>query len=149
MTQPALPASYATAADLAGYWRPLSDAEQARATVLLGAAADLINEQPGAADFISTACKWVSLDMVKRVMAAPAGDGVKQMSQTLNEVGSVQMSYVNPTGNLYLTRKELDRLSGRPGGAAFSVTLGSNARVPNEPWNLQPTYCTGDSGGSA
>ena len=151
MTQPdSQPQPYATATDLAGYWRPLSSAEQERATILLGAAADLINEQPGSADFVATACKWVSLDMVKRVMASPGGAGVKDMSESLDNIGSVSYSYVNPAGNLYLTGRELDRLAGRPaGGGAFSLPLTSNVRVPSEPWNSQPVCYTGDSDGSA
>lgn len=134
-----LPASYATVGDLAGYWRQLTDAEQQRAAVLLNAAADLINELPGAANFVPTACKWVSLDMVKRAMIGGGGE----MSQSQAMAGmNVQRTFANPMGELYITPKEVDRLNGRYGPAAFSVVLDSNARVPLEPWNYQQSSQT-------
>lgn len=128
-------ATYAAADDLAGYWRPLSDAEQQRATVLLGAAADLINEQRGADDFVPTARKWVSLDMVKRAMLSQS-DGVAQQAQAMTDM-SVTQTFVNPAGALYITKDELGRLNGWPAQTAFSVPLKSNVRVPLEPWNYQ------------
>lgn len=135
-----LPTSYATADELEAYWRPLSADEKARATVLLGYAATLINEQPGAADadgnpaFNLATCKHVSLDMVKRAMIG--GGGVSSSSQAMADM-SATVRYVNPVGNLYLTAQEVDRLAGHSGSAAFSVTLSSNARVPGYPWSYQ------------
>jgi hypothetical protein len=129
-----LPTSYADQADLAGYWRPLTDAEQARATVLLGAAADRINELPNAATFVVSACKWVSLDMVKRAMIG--GGGEKAESQSMIGM-SVNRTFTNPMGDLYLTSKEINRLNGRYGQSAGSVTLSSNTQVPLTPWSFQ------------
>lgn len=135
-----LPETYATATDLAAYWRPLSEAEQARATVLLGFAATLINERPGAAEFSPGTCKHVSLDMVKRAMLK--GDGVLSdtESQSMADMTAANTRrYLNPAGNLYLTDQEADRLARQfGGGAAMSLTLSSNVRVPGEPWNNQP-----------
>lgn len=135
----ALPATYASTDDLAGYWRALTDAEQARATVLLGAAADRINELPNAADFVQTACKWVSLDMVKRAIIG--GGGEKTVSESMAGM-SVNRAFANPMGDLYLTTKEINRLRGRSGQAAGSLTLSSNAQIPLQPWNFQPTSQT-------
>lgn len=138
-----LPTSYATAAELVTYWQPLSAAEQARAAVLLGFAATLINERPGAATFSPATCKHVSLDMVKRAMLK--GDGVLSdtSSQTMADMTAANTTrYVNPAGNLYLTQQEADRLAGQFGAAAMSLTLKSNVRVPGEPWNYQPSAQT-------
>ncbi|MBY0440982.1 MAG: Ig-like domain-containing protein [Mycobacteriaceae bacterium] len=132
-----LPATYADVEDLAGYWRPLSDAEQSRAGVLLGAAADRINEFPGAQNFVQTACKWVSLDMVKRAMIG--GGGERSLSQSMADI-EVTQQFANPMGELYLTAKEVNRLRGRFGQAAGSVVLSSNVRVPLQPWNFQSSF---------
>lgn len=136
---PAYPGPYATEQDLAAYWRPLTQAEQSRATSLLGAAADAINELPGASGFVSTARHWVSLDMVKRAMIGGDGDSTKSLSQSMAGMSATQQ-FVNPTGALYLTAKERNRLRGRFGQAAGSVVLGSHARVPEQPWNFQPSF---------
>ncbi|CAN5146907.1 hypothetical protein BH11ACT6_BH11ACT6_34890 [soil metagenome] len=135
-----LPAQYASPADLVAYWRPMSVAEQERATVLLGFAAALINEQPGAADadgepaFSAATCKHVSLDMVKRAMLS-RGDGALETSAEMADMrGTVR--YANPVGNLYLSSREISRLQG-PSPQIFSLTPTSNVRVPGQPWNHQ------------
>lgn len=135
MTFPAFPGPYATQEDLAGYWRPLTDAEQSRATVLLGAAADRINELPNAANFVGSACHWVSLDAVKRAMIV-SGDGIKSESQSMAGM-DINRSFVNPMGDLYISSRELNRLRGRVGQSAGSVVLSSNARIPMQPWSFQ------------
>lgn len=129
---------YAAAADLVAYWRTLSDAETARATVLLGAAGDLIDEQPGAADFVETALKWVSLDMVKRAMIG--GGGITQGSQAMADM-SASNTYFNPVGNLYLTSQELRRLIG-PTPPTASIKPTNNSRVPTQAWNYQQSAQT-------
>lgn len=135
-----LPQTYANSAELVAYWRPLSEAEQARATVLLGFAATLINERPGAANFSPAACKHVSLDMVKRAMLKGDGALSDTSSQTMADMtAAITTRFVNPAGNLYLTEQEADRLAGQFGAAAMSLTLKSNVRVPGEPWNYQPS----------
>lgn len=140
MPYPAFPGPYAVQADLAGYWRVLSSTEQSRATVLLGAATDRINELPRAANFVNSACHWVSLDAVRRVMIGGVeSDGVKSTDQSM--VGlSVSQQFANPMGDLYITDKEINRLRGRLGQAAGSVVLSSRVRVPLQPWNFQPPF---------
>lgn len=136
-----LPEPYAQVDDLETYWRPLSDAEQGRATSLLGWAAKRIGEEPNSRSFDPLVCAEVSMIMVKRAMINGTGDGVGETTtqQTMDVVSSsVTSRYVNPVGNLYLTQAEADRLAGRTAvGSAFSLTLSSNARVPGYPWNRQ------------
>lgn len=125
---------YADTTELKVYWRALSDAEVTRADDLLTRAATLINEQPSADRFILTACNAVSLDMVKRAMLG--GSGVTQAQQAMADM-SASVTYVNPVGNLYLTKQELGRLAGFPQGSSFSVAPKSNTRVPHDVWNYQ------------
>lgn len=133
---PAYPGPYATQGDLAAYWRPLTSAEQARATVLLGEVADRINELPNPASLVNTACHWVSLHAVKRAMIGGDGDGVKTLSQSMTGM-SVDQTFVNPAGEVYITAREINRLRGRNANAAGSVTLSSQARVPLTDWGYQ------------
>ena len=127
---------YATAADLAAYWRPLTDLEQQRAGVLLQAAGDLIDEHDGSADFVGTALHWVSLDMVKRAMLTP--DGITSQSQGMGDM-NVSQTFANPMGNLKLGRDELRRLKGIGPAEqrAFSLTGTNNVRVPYTVWGYQ------------
>ncbi len=139
--QDQLPDPYADAGDLAGYWRPLTADEQGRATTLLGWAAQLISELPGCDEFDPLVCAAVSMDMVKRAMIG--GGGVIEIDQGMADMTATRR-YANPMGNLYLSSQELGRLQGRPGGggAAGSITLASNVRVPGDPWNYQPSAQT-------
>lgn len=140
-----LPDDYASATDLAKYWRPLSADEQTRATDLLVRAATLINEIPGAADehgnpaFSAAACEHVSLDMVKRALLS-RGDGQIETTAAMADM-SATARYLNPVGNLYLTPQEIRRLintlSDGRGSQLFSLTPASNVRVPGQPWNHQ------------
>ncbi|WAY18402.1 phage Gp19/Gp15/Gp42 family protein [Mycolicibacterium fortuitum] len=142
-----LPDPYAEVTDLETYWgRTLTQSEKDRATVLLGWAAQIINEQPGSDDFDPLVCAQVSMDMVKRAMLN--GDGVSSSStqQAMADMSAtVTNRYVNPVGNLYLTAQEADRLAGRSGPAAFSVALASSTRVPSWPWSRQNSSQTDDS----
>lgn len=136
-----LPTEYATADELSTYWRELSDAEQTRAEDLLTRAATRINEEPGAADFVQTACNQVSLDMVKRAMIG--GGGITQGSQAMADM-SASVTYVNPVGNLYLTAQELRRLIG-PKPPTASIQPTNNSRVPTQAWNYQQSAQTSAS----
>ncbi|AHY26926.1 hypothetical protein SEA_NAIRB_10 [Mycobacterium phage Nairb] len=144
MTAPELPTAYATVDELQSYWRPLSEAEKARATFLLQRAALRINELPGSKDFNPATCNDISLDMVKRAMLG--GGGVKSESQAMADMSTTQ-SYVNPVGNLYITGDETARLYGYA-PAAFSLTPASNAHVPHQSWNWQPHWQHGGQHGT-
>ena len=139
-----LPDTYASHNDLATYWgKALSVAEQGRVTALLGYAATIINELPGAADqdgnpaFSAATCKHVSLDMVKRAMLS-RGDGVTEEQASMADMLGVR-KFVNPVGNLYLTAAEIRRLTNPGSSQLFSLTPTSNVRVPGQPWNYQPS----------
>jgi Phage protein Gp19/Gp15/Gp42 len=139
-----LPGPYADVDDLQAYWRTLTQAEQDRASVLLDWAAQVIGELPDHADFSAAVCAHVSMDAVKRAMLN--GDGVTSQAQSMADI-SVNQTFVNPMGNLYLTGSEIDRLYGRSSrGRAFSLTLTSNAAPPPEPWNRQPSEQGGNEG---
>lgn len=114
-------APFATYSDLATRWRTLSAAEQSRATVLLSDASDLIRDLAPAPINEATA-KAIVCTMVKRAMQGPADlDGVTQHQQTAGAF-SQGVTFANPSGDLYLTKLEKQRLGiGRQ--RAFMVDL--------------------------
>ena len=125
--------AFATTPDLAARWRPLSQAEQDRAEVLLddaawwlqawfvaaGDLAALAADDPALADGL----KILSCAMVKRAMTS-AGDGVGQAQQVMGPF-TAQISYRNPDGSLYLYSSERDAIWALLGGnvsGAVSMT---------------------------
>jgi hypothetical protein len=103
---------FATADDLADRWRPLSDAEEARATVLLDDASQLILDEDKfgrLTDLTEPTPTLVRIvcAMVRRSMGAPAADGgaVTQLQQAAGPF-STAVTYQNPAGDLYLTTAE-------------------------------------------
>lgn len=121
--------AYATYSDLEARWRPLSAAEQDRATILLEDASQILRDlSPGLDDRVLTdevslitLCSVVCA-MVKRVMQGPADfDGVTQQQQTAGPFMQ-GVTFSNPTGDLYLTKFEKRRL-GIGQQKAFMVDL--------------------------
>ena len=116
---------YATVSDLQSRWRPLSDAEQARATVLLDDAALRIDSCVPPPDEMTSqeqrARLVVSCEMVKRAMAAGVGVAVSQESQTRGPFNA-SVTYANPAGDLYLTKAD-KLLLGLGGQRAGNVSL--------------------------
>ncbi|MEV4155415.1 Gp19/Gp15/Gp42 family protein [Nocardia salmonicida] len=110
--------AFATSADLVERWKPLSQAEEARATTLLGDAAwwmkvwfkefgDLV--VLAAADpELAEGLEILSCSMVKRAMTS-AGDGVGQAQQVMGPF-TAQISYRNPDGNLYIYTAEREAI---------------------------------------
>lgn len=106
--------AYANLEDLQSRWRLLSADEQQRATTLLSDAAvkvALACKQSGvaidAADSLqSEALKAINCEMVKRAMLSPID--MPPMSSFAQTAGSYSESqtYVNPTGDLYMTLGE-------------------------------------------
>lgn len=102
--------AYADVSDLEVRWRTLDESETARAEALLDDASAMLDacvtvdesdEQQAAL------LKIVVCNMVQRSMSTGGGDlyGVSQQSMTA--VGfTKQVSYVNPTGDLYITKAE-------------------------------------------
>lgn len=122
---------FATNDDLAARWRPLTDAEKARADVLIADASRMIRRlypdvdsriaagELELADLTAIVCA-----MVKRVMLAPADlDGVESRAQATGP-HSVSDKFSNPLGNMYLTAEEKDILGGETSSSeAFSIRL--------------------------
>lgn len=111
-------APFATVGDLEARWRPLDEAEEARASVLIDDAADLlISLRPSLEDDIANgvvslaSAAIVVCNMVKRSMQA-GEDGREGVTQQQQGAGpfSLSMSFANPTGDLYLTKPEKKRL---------------------------------------
>jgi hypothetical protein len=107
----------ATVEDLINRWRPLSQAEQDKAAVILGDASALIRDEcPGIdqriADGEVSALTVTSVvcQVVKSAMQSPVDTPpVASTSQTLGQTG-VSFTLVNPAGDLYVTRAQRRRL---------------------------------------
>ena len=106
--------AYATLEDLQSRWRQLSADEQQRATALLSDAAvkiALACKQSGVAidaadELQSEALKSINCEMVKRAMMSPIDmPPVSSFAQTAGSYSESQ-TYVNPTGDLYMTLGE-------------------------------------------
>ena len=106
--------AYATLEDLQSRWRQLSADEQQRATTLLSDAAvkiALACKQSGVAidaadELQSEALKSINCEMVKRAMMSPIDmPPVSSFAQTAGSYSESQ-TYVNPTGDLYMTLGE-------------------------------------------
>ena len=104
---------FASVTDLESGWRTLSTAEKTRATTLLARASRKIRAQKPSIDAL-IAAETIDADlvgdvccaMVKRVMQGPADlDGVSQHQQT---TGPFQqgVTFVNPSGDMFLTKAE-------------------------------------------
>ena len=106
--------AYATLEDLQSRWRSLSADEQQRATTLLSDAAvkiALACKQSGVAidaadELQSEALKSINCEMVKRAMMSPIDmPPVSSFAQTAGSYSESQ-TYVNPSGDLYMTLGE-------------------------------------------
>lgn len=123
--------SFASTDDLEKRWRPLSPAEKDTATVLLEDAsvevrsvlrrAGIDYEAPA---FDEDAAKIVVCGMVKRGMvAADSTPGVTTEQETTGPF-SRSFTYANPTGDLYMTKRER-QLLGLGFQTAFTIPMGS------------------------
>lgn len=128
-------ADFATVAQLEGRWRPLSTGEQARALILLGdASAQLrvecpdidtrITVQDGEAlpELDPVVPERVVCDMVKRAMLAAVDQPAMANFQETAGPFSQSGTFLNPTGDLYLTKNER-RLLGIGRQTAFTVAM--------------------------
>ena len=106
--------AYATADDLAAYWRELTEAERAKADTLLGFASTIVSAHAAAPD--AEAARFVVCDMVKTAMQA-GGDAapVTQLTMTGGPY-SRTMQFANPTGDLYW-KSQYDAVLGLSGTA--------------------------------
>lgn len=125
-------ADFATAADLAARWRPLSGDEEATASTLLGDASAIVRAECPGIDARVTAetvdaelVKATACAMVKRAMLASERPGVAQAQETIGPFANMA-TYSNPLGDLYLTRQERRRL-GYGGVRAGSAPMAAAA----------------------
>lgn len=103
---------FATVSDLEARWRGLSEAEQARAAVLLADASALIRDTvPGWGQVSEQTLRAICCAVVRRAMSVDVDlpDGVSSFNETAGPF-TQQMSFANPTGDLYLTRAEKARM---------------------------------------
>lgn len=151
-------APFASPADVARIWRPLTDDETIVALGLLGAASQLIVEIPAVAVRIlaetvaDATLRYVCAQMVQRVMLNP--DRLRQFTISVDDASrSGVYDDAVTSGELMITESELDRLLGRiPVGAqsgaftirpweapaAAAVTSPSLWDIPFPPWDGMP-----------
>ena len=101
--------AYADVSDLEVRWRTLTDDEQARAEALLDDASAMLDAYMTVDEADKKQMqllKIVTCNMVERAMSA-GGDMYGVTQQSMTAVGfSQQLSYANPTGDLYITKAE-------------------------------------------
>lgn len=102
--------AYALVSDIEARWRDLSTAEEVRASVLIDDASAMLEQlvDVDASDAKQAALlKTVCCNMVIRAMSASEYDafGASQMSMTAGPY-TQQFTYVNPSGDMYLTKME-------------------------------------------
>lgn len=128
--------AYAEVVDLEARWRTLSDAEAATAETLLGDAQLMIDaECPPTAEPTEAqleARKVVSCNIVKRAMLnSEQAAGIESTQATAGPF-SRSFNFSNPTGDMYLTKKD-KKLIGCGGQRAFTIdTTPPRTEVP--PW---------------
>ena len=99
--------AYATVSDVEARWRDLDQNEEARAAVLLDDAAAMLDRLVAVDDADegqAALLKMVSCDMVIRAMGANQA-GLSQSSMTAGPY-TQSWTYSNPSGDMYLTKKE-------------------------------------------
>ena len=130
---------FANTSDLQEYWRTLTPDEINRAKILLTLASDRLRmmAQRAGVDLdkkvqaelggvYASTLKFAVLDAVKRAMQAPADlPPVNSYQQTAGPY-SENISYANPTGDLYFKKSELALL-----GISGGQSLNSISTTPN------------------
>ena len=107
--------AYATVADLASRWRPLSTLESDMASVLLDDAADIINQRVDASQSAPALLKIVSCNMVRRAMEA------HKDALGFESDDATAWNPITPVGGLRLYDTEAALLMGTGSGALYSV----------------------------
>lgn len=113
--------AFATVEELQAYWKPLTETEQDRATLMLDMASDrlrLMGENIGinlddkvaASEPYATTIRWVVMEATKRAMNTPVDQPpVDEFSQTAGPY-SENYKYSNPSGDLWFKKSELSSL---------------------------------------
>ena len=114
-------APFASSDDLKDRWPDLSDTKLAE--TLLSDASQLIRDTcPGWAHASKATLKAITCAMVKRAMIAGSDNAGLSSTQETAGPYSQTLTYSNPTGDLYLTRTEKQRL-GQGRQRAFSISM--------------------------
>lgn len=121
--------SFASVSDLEARWRGLTAREQERAEVLLADASALIRDLAPTWDRVSVqSLKRIACAMVQRAMNSPVGFEGAPVASFQETTGpyAAQVSFANPTSDLYLTKPEKATLGIGGRAKAFSVTPATN-----------------------
>lgn len=118
--------AFATPADVAARWRPLTPDEETVAETLVSDASMLIrarfpgiDAQVAAGQVDGQVLTLVVANMVKRAMVAPP-DGISQQSDGMGPYSHSQ-TFANPLGNVFLTAAETTLILGyQPAGQSHS-----------------------------
>lgn len=114
-------APFASSDDLKARWPDLSDTKLAG--TLLSDASQLIRDTcPGWALASEATLKAIACAMVKRAMIAGSDNAGLSSTQETTGPFSQTWNFSNPTGDLYLTRTEKQRL-GQGRQQAFSISM--------------------------
>lgn len=114
-------APFASSDDLKARWPDLSDTEVAE--TLLSDASQLIRDTcPGWAQASEATLKAIACAMVKRAIIAGSDNAGLSSTQETTGPFSQTWNFSNPTGDLYLTRTEKQRL-GQGRQRAFSISM--------------------------
>lgn len=112
---------FASSDDLKDRWPDLSDTKLAE--TLLSDASQLIRDTcPGWAHASDATLKAITCAMVKRAMIAGSDNAGLSSTQETTGPFSQTWNFSNPTGDLYLTRTEKQRL-GQGRQRAFSISM--------------------------
>ena len=137
------PASYATVDDLEDFWRPLTESEQARATVLLALASSRlrlygkkvgvdvdaqVQEDPDYAQ----ATQWVVLEATKRALSTPVDTPPVDSYQQTAGPYSENYRFTNPSGDLWFKKAELASLGIAGNQVATSITPNTRKDIYGE-----------------
>lgn len=130
---------FATSADVAARWRPLTSAEADIADVLAGDASALIRQRfPGidasiaAGSLDAELVTMVVAGMVKRALIAPL-DGVSQQSAGTGPYSHSE-TFANPMRNVFLTAADLVLIEGykpKAGSQTFANTTIQSGPYPS------------------
>lgn len=118
---------FASSDDLKARWPDLSDTKLAE--TLLSDASQLIRDTcPGWAHASKATLIAIACAMVKRAMIAGSDNAGLSSTQETAGPYSQTLTYSNPTGDLYLTRTEKQRL-GQGRQRAFSISMETGTAV--------------------
>lgn len=118
---------FASSDDLKARWPDLSDTKLAE--TLLSDASQLIRDTcPGWAHAPEATLKAIACAMVKRAMIAGSDNVGLSSTQETTGPFSQTWNFSNPTGDLYLTRAEKQRL-GQGRQRAFSISMETGTMV--------------------